>query len=58
MEKMFFKEVNKPAQKWTGPILSSPKAGGALQFWVHYRKLNAVTVQDVHSIRRMNEIID
>lgn len=39
-------------------LVSVPKKNGTLHFCVDYRRLNAVTVKNSHSVQRMDEWID
>lgn len=43
---------------WVAPIVIAPKKNRTLGFFVEYRKLNAVTIQDSYLILGIDECID
>uniref|UniRef100_A0A5S6Q9H7 RNA-directed DNA polymerase n=1 Tax=Trichuris muris TaxID=70415 RepID=A0A5S6Q9H7_TRIMR len=43
---------------WAFPVVMVRKKDGAWRFCVDYRKLNAVTVRDVHPLPRVDDVLD
>lgn len=43
--------------EWAPPVVSVSKSDGSLRFCIEYRKLNAMTICNTYSIRKMDECL-
>lgn len=51
--------VIEPAQTaWASPVVFAPMKKGSLRSAKDYRKLNAVTVRDLHHLQKVNKCVD
>jgi len=59
VERMRSMGVIEPSNgEWASPVVMVPKPDGSVRFWIDYRKLNLMTVNDAYPIPRMDECID
>ena len=43
---------------WSAPVIIVPKKNGSIRFWIDYRKLNKVNIQDSQALPRIDDSLD
>lgn len=51
--------VIEPAQlEWALPVLFVPNPGGSMGFFIYYRRLNVVTINDTYLLQLVGVLLD